>query len=91
MNKIKTYYSDLICSECGSIFTIPRRLGSERKKYHIKDMQCYVCKKVTKFIELIDYDIVKKELEFSTKRNEFEEFVYNLLCKDEYERRRILK
>lgn len=80
MKKKLTYSSDLICTECGSIFTISRFDDKKRERYHIKDMECYKCKKRTKFIELGDASKVKKELEFSYDLTDFEQILYNLLC-----------
>lgn len=91
---MKPYYiSDLICSECGTIFSIPRRIYKSRKKYHVKDMNCNKCKKVTKFIELVNADVVKKELEFSLQLNDFEKKLYKLLTMGNIEddKRKVLK
>ena len=87
------YISDLICSECGTIFSIPRRIYRSKRKYHIKNMNCNNCKKETKFIELINADVVKKELEFSLQLNDFERNLYELLTKENIknERQKILK
>lgn len=52
MKKQPITYSDLICSECGTIMTIPRKVSNQRELGHIKDLYCYNCKDVKKFIEL---------------------------------------
>lgn len=84
MRRKKLHSSDLVCSCCGNMMTIPRPKNEGRKKYHIKDLYCVMCMKVTKFIELGSADIVKKELEFKPELNYIEELVYDLI-KDESE------
>ena len=74
----KFFPSDLICPECGNIMTISRGKFNVREKYHIKDLYCIKCDKVTKHIELGDADIVKKELEFKSELTEIEKQVYDL-------------
>jgi len=46
----------LQCPKCGEIITIWRRTGKQKKVGHIKDLYCYVCKEVTKQVEIYDYD-----------------------------------
>lgn len=90
--KRATIKSDLICSECGNIFPIMRGYKSQREKYHIKDLYCYKCDKKVKFIELKDAMKTKKELEFTTDKSKFEQYLYELLCiNDEEEKVRCLK
>lgn len=43
--------SDCICTECGTLFPIPRNRGNRRENGHIKDIWCPHCKKITKFKE----------------------------------------
>ena len=74
--------SDFICSDCGNEFKIPRRSNNLRDKYHIKDLYCANCKKVTKHIEVKNLDIIKKELEFKNNLSEIEKLVYNLTHKE---------
>ena len=45
------YVSELRCTECGAVFPIMRRNGKRREKDHIKDLWCFRCKKITKFLE----------------------------------------
>ena len=80
--KRNTISSDLICSECGQLMTIPRFKNRQREKYHIKDLYCVTCGKVTKFIEIRDQNLCKKELEMKPNRTEQEEFLYFLLQKN---------
>ena len=82
MKKQETYMTDLICSNCGNIMTIPVKKGKVREKYHVKDMYCFRCNRETKFIELIDVDIIKKELDYKEELNDEEKLVYNLLHKE---------
>ena len=56
--KRKTYYTDLICPECGKIQVIYRRRTMQKKIGHIKDLWCPNCQKVCKFIELRDRDML---------------------------------
>ena len=37
------------CSECGSVFPIPRKCGKKRGKDHVKDLWCAKCNKTMKF------------------------------------------
>lgn len=83
MKKSVTTNSDLICSLCGNIMPIPRNKKNQRNIFHIKDLYCYRCKKITKHIELQNGDMLKKELEFNNERTEIEEFIYNLLIKED--------
>ena len=43
--------STLVCRDCGAKFPIPRKANQLREYGHIKDLWCYKCKSVTKFIE----------------------------------------
>lgn len=49
--KTKTKLCCLNCTVCGTEFCIQRRIAVLKEKNHIKDLYCYKCKKVTKFIE----------------------------------------
>lgn len=51
MGKHYIIISMLACKDCGSRFPIPRKSCSLREHGHIKDLWCYKCKRVTKFIE----------------------------------------
>lgn len=81
MKKSKTMPSDLLCLECGNIFTISRMMSSLRTNGHIKDLSCPICNKVTKHFEVIDAGLMRKELEFQTERTEQEQYIYELLVK----------
>lgn len=66
----------------------------KREKYHIKDLYCFKCDKVSKHIELGQADIVKKEIEYKEELNEIEQKIYNLICDkkgNEYGKHRVLK
>lgn len=92
MKKTRIIKTELICSECGSIFPIMRKYNNQRETYHIKDLFCYKCAKETKFIELKDAMKIKKELEFIFQKTEFEQYLYDLLCmNDEKEQEKCLK
>lgn len=73
--------SDLVCTECGEVMKIPRK--EIRETHHIKDMYCYRCKKETKFIEVRDVEQFKKKIEFADYISEKDQFIYDLLCKNE--------
>ena len=45
------YISYLRCGDCGAVFPIPRKKGARREQGHIKDLWCFRCKKITKFLE----------------------------------------
>ena len=86
MERRNTEISDLICSECGNIMSIPRYKNDRRERFHIKDMYCFNCNKITKYIEIGDIDIYKKKLEFKDKFTEQEQLVYDLLSINDKQR-----
>lgn len=47
--------SQFVCLECGNKFPLPRPMNQKREKYHIKDLYCPHCKKITK-TEEVRYD-----------------------------------
>ena len=51
MGKHRIVISILKCQDCGSNFPIPRKTCQLREKEHIKDIWCYKCKHITKYIE----------------------------------------
>lgn len=57
MRKCGVNYSDLVCLNCGSIFTISRFANRCREVGHIKDIWCPRCKEVTKHYEVHDADV----------------------------------
>ena len=79
MKRQHTCTTDLICSECGNVMTIARKECKRRSKYHIKDMFCVYCNKISKFIEVHDVDIYKKELEFKNEKNYSEELLNDII------------
>ena len=80
MNR-KTNPTNLICPECGNIFTIWRLQG--RKIFHIKDLYCYNCEKVTKHIEVKDIGLFKATIENTPEeqRTEQQKEIYALIKK----------
>lgn len=86
MFRKSTAISDLICSECGTVSSIPRYKNDRRERYHIKDVYCPKCNKTTKFIEIGDIDLYKKELEFKVNLNEKEQMILDLLSIDNNQR-----
>ena len=94
MKKKKTKVTDLMCLECGNIFTISRGSNRQKSNGHIKDLMCPRCEKVTKHFEVRDAGLMRKELEFQPNRNEQEQLLYELLVKsyeEENERKGISK
>lgn len=71
--------TDLICSTCGYIQTIQRNNGRLKKELHIKDLYCPMCKKDTKFIELVDKDKFYNKLIRKDCLSELEKLVLNLI------------
>ena len=90
MKRAATVKSELVCSICGNIMPISRKIAHQRNKYHVKDIYCYKCDIITKHIELHNSDILKKELEFNQNRSEIEELIYNLLNKENYLKTKML-
>ena len=73
MGRKRIVYSNFVCPECKTLISLPRKISKQRKLYHIKDIYCYKCKKVQKFVEikskayknllnenLVDIDSIKK-------------------------------
>ena len=83
--------SELICSECGAVMPIPRKMNQLREKNHVKDLYCYQCDKVTKFIEIRNLDILRKELEFKTILTREEQKLYDILFNESEENEICLK
>ena len=50
----RTVSTDLICLECGNIFTIQRRIGRLKKVGHVKHIFCNICNKVQPHYEIRD-------------------------------------
>lgn len=59
MRRAKYHISSCVCNECETIMPIPRRIGEEREKGHIKDMYCPKCNKISKFLEIRNMDNYK--------------------------------
>ena len=81
----KTVRTDLICPECGNIFTIQRRIGNQKKLYHRKWLYCPICQKDTNHIEVKDLDILIEKIARKEEktRTEDENKVYKLLRRSE--------
>ena len=43
--------SEVYCSDCGSMTTVPRKKNKQREKGHVKDLWCIRCKTTTKHVE----------------------------------------
>ena len=43
--------SELYCSHCGMMVTVPRKKNKQREKGHVKDLWCIHCKAITKHTE----------------------------------------
>lgn len=78
--------SNLVCLECGNIFTIPRR-RKHRSDGHIKDLQCPFCKSVDKHYEIQNIDSFLYNLEYE---DEVKQYVRDLISNgtsEDYERK----
>ena len=56
MRKGSFDFTNLVCLECGYIFTIPRRTYKLKNNGHIKDLWCPRCKNVNKHYEIRNID-----------------------------------
>lgn len=81
MTKQSTVTQELICPQCYNIFSIRRQESNQRKLYHLKDIYCPMCKKVTHHVEVKNKDILERELEFKPVRTKEEEQAYQLIKK----------
>lgn len=75
MKKNKFELSDLICTNCGNIFTLPRYNYSKRKVGHIKDLWCYKCNMITKHYEVHEYDKFVCENYYSKDKNNIKRLI----------------
>ena len=71
--------TELLCSNCGEIFPIQRKNGKGHKMNHIKDMYCPFCKKVSKFIELVDRDLYYYKLLNKVELTSVEQLAFDYL------------
>lgn len=79
--------SNLVCLECGNIFTIPRKKEKLRGNGHIKDLWCPICKSVNKHYEILDIDSFLYNLEYE---DEVKQYVRDLISNgtsEDYERK----
>ena len=75
MKKATVYYSDLICLDCGNIFTISRIKSGARP---VKDLWCYRCNAITKHYEVQDADKFVCDI----YNNEIKEKIKNLIIEN---------
>ena len=61
MKRISFLLSDLVCSECGHVFTIPRRRSRTKPPGHIKSMWCPMCLAERDFIEQTKYGVIQAQ------------------------------
>lgn len=47
--------TNLKCGNCERTMMIPRRIGRQKQKGHIKDMWCPYCNTMSKFVEYKGY------------------------------------
>lgn len=78
---------DMLCPECGSIYPYFLNGDFPQKILETKSIYCYKCIKPTNHIYIKDKDYMLIKLETKLKRghnlNEYEQFVYDLLSKQE--------
>ena len=65
--KYKYVKTDLVCLDCGNVFTIQRHILSQRTVGHIKDLYCPMCKDYTNYYEVRDVNAFKWEYSFIDK------------------------
>lgn len=65
--KSKTDLTDLVCLECGNIFSIQRRVCNLKQTGHIKHLWCPICQKVLPHYEV--HDVTKFMWELCDKPN----------------------
>ena len=86
---MKIVKTDMICSVCGEVLSIQRKIGRQKKSGHIKDLWCPICEKRRKFIELKDKDIYYYKLLYKNNKTDLEQYVFDMLDKrkelDNYE------
>lgn len=68
--------TDLVCLECGNVFTISRRENRLKSSGHIKDLWCPKCKNITKHYEVRDVSKFKWD---SESDDEIKQYVKDLL------------
>lgn len=51
MKKQVFVISNLICTECGNNFKLPRKRAKKREEGHIKHLHCVKCNKTTAHVE----------------------------------------
>ena len=75
--------TELICSKCGNVFRIMRRVSRQKELFHKKDLYCYICKKKTKHIEVKNLELFLAEIEFSDQNyiSKEKQKVYQLIKK----------
>ena len=56
MQKTAIKSSDLVCLECGNVFTIMRKNCKLREVSHLKKLWCYKCQKFVNHYEVCDID-----------------------------------
>lgn len=83
MNKV--VQTILVCPECGNKFPIMRKVTNQRKLFHIKDLYCPFCRKITKHIEGKDLDLLLSKIENTPEeeRKTEESFIYQLVKRKE--------
>ena len=52
MERVLTVQSNLMCFDCGSIFTVHRKKRRQREAAHIKHLWCFKCQKETQHVEI---------------------------------------
>jgi len=63
----KVVPTDLICPDCGNVFTIMRKESKQKKEFHRKWLYCPKCHKKSNHIEVRDLDIMLRKIEQKEK------------------------
>ena len=56
MKNLSFQSTDLVCLECGNVYSIMRKSRALKEVSHIKDLWCYKCKKDVKHYEVRDIE-----------------------------------
>ena len=83
---MKLISHDLVCSECGNIYTMQFTDTIMKKIYCNKEVWCFKCKKVTEQINIINYDAWKFDMENKEDKTDLEKYLLKITEKNEEHR-----
>lgn len=79
MRKAPTYQCEIMCSQCGNIYTIQKSPSRKKEIGSVKSTWCYRCKKETINFIIIDKTLAYNYLNKKIELNEKEKFLLNML------------